>query len=94
MFVNEMGLALLGGCKCLAAVGLEALGGRASFGTVLGTLAILARRLLRSSPMVVRRRTMVVTWRLLIQDIAVGAGVGCDLHRVLVRCCGYLRVPP
>ena len=91
-----MGLALLSGCKCLAAVWLEALAGRAPFGTVLGTLAILVRRLLmRSPPMVVRRRTMVVTWRLLlIQDIAaVGACIGCDLHRVLVRCCGYLRVP-
>ena len=47
-----MGLALLSDCKCLAAVWLEALGGRTLLGTVLGTFAILTRRLLRSPPMV------------------------------------------
>jgi hypothetical protein len=30
---------------------------------------------------------MAVAHRLLVRDIAVGAGIGC------IRCCGYLRIP-
>ena len=43
MFVDEVGLALLGCSKGLPAVGLEALGGGAPLGTMLGALAVLAR---------------------------------------------------
>ena len=90
MFVDEMGLALLCRCKRPTAVGLEALGRGAPLGTVLSTLAILAW-CLRSSPRVVRWCTLVLAWRLLVQDVAVGAGVVSDLLQV-VSCCGYLGI--
>ena len=91
MFVDEVGLALLGRSKGLPAVGLEALGGGAPLGTVLGALAVLARCLWSLSG-VVRWGTLVLARRLLVPDVAVRDGVVRDLLQ-MVRCCGYACEP-